>query len=454
MRRIVFLIGWAWILAGAARAADGISYEKLSIDAALKKAAAEKKLVFIDFYADWCTPCKMMDASTFRDPKVIEWLNKHTVPLKIDADKDRVLASLFRIDSFPTFVFLKPNGTEVDRLLGYLTIEQFLEGGNGALTGKDAIARARDALQKNPSDPQLHLDLASVYLMRQRYAEALQELLWCLDQNGEITPESANARIPVIMQTLMLSQVYPPAHAEIEKRRDQSRQRLLDGKGTLNDIVILATVNDASRAPGDTLAVYDQIKDKGLSDETRRFFVFSVMDSLLEAHRYAEIAAAIDVQAQVERELTAYKQHLAQLDQGDGAAMPEEQRRMMKLQADQILLFRVSSFYQVLVGLERHAEAAKVADRLVQTVDPAEAYNALAWAGYLTGKPTETNLQQARKANELSNGQNVAVIDTLARILHARGQKQEAIALAREGLSKSTTDEERQMMEACLADLK
>lgn len=454
MQRMVFLIGWAWILAGAACAADKITYEKLSIDAALKKAGAEKKLVFIDFYADWCTPCKMMDAATFKDPKVIAWLTKYTVPLKIDADKDRALASQFRVDSFPTFVFLKPDGTEVDRLLGYLTPEQFLEGSNGALTGKDAIARAREAMQKDPSDPRLHLDLATAYLSKQRYAEALQEYLWCLDQNSEITSESANARIPVIMQALMLSPMFPPARVEIEKRRDQSRQRLLDGKGTLNDIVILATVNDASRNPGDTLAVYDQIKDKSLSDETRRFFVFSVMDSLLQAHRYAEIAAATDIQAEVDREFKAYHDHLAELERGEGAALPDEQRQMLKRQADEIFLFRVTAFYQVLIGLERNAEAAKLADRVVKTVEPADAYNALAWAGYLTGKPTEANLEQARKANELRNGQNVTVIDTLARILYARGQKQEALALARDGLSKAMTYQEHQLMEACVADLK
>jgi thioredoxin 1 len=453
MRRIVCLIGCTWILAAPACVADSITYEKLSIDAAVKKAAAEKKLVFIDFYADWCTPCKMMDASTFKDPKVVEWLTQHTVALKIDADKNQTLGSQFHIDSFPTFVFLKPDGTEMDRLLGYMTTEQFLEGANGVLTGKDAIVRAREALQKNPSDPGLHLNLASAYLSKQRYAEALAEFLWCLDQNGETTPESANARIPVIMQVLMLIQVYPPAQAEIEKRRDQSRQRLLDGKGTLNDIALLTTVNDASRNSADTLAVYDQIKDKKLPDDTRLFFVFSVMGHLLEAHRYAEIAAAIDIPAEVDQEFKAYGEHVAQLNQGDGAALPDEQRRMMKLQADQIVIFRVSALYQVLIGLGHEAEAAKVADRLVKTVDPTEAYNALAWAGYLTGKPTETNLEQARKANELAKGQNIAVIDTLARILNARGQKKEAIALAREGLNKSVTYQERQMMEACVADL-
>src|SRR5512137_2301874 len=100
--------------------------EKLSLDEALKKAKAENKLVFIDFFASWCGPCKMMDATTYKDPKVLEWLGKHTIAIKVEGDKDMALATRFTIDSFPTLVFLKPDGTEVDRLLGYMTAEQLL----------------------------------------------------------------------------------------------------------------------------------------------------------------------------------------------------------------------------------------------------------------------------------------------------------------------------------------
>ncbi|MCP4592461.1 MAG: DUF255 domain-containing protein, partial [bacterium] len=62
-------------------------FASLSFDQALKRAASEKKLVFVDFYATWCMPCKMLDATTFKDAKVVDFLSKKVVAVKIDAEK-------------------------------------------------------------------------------------------------------------------------------------------------------------------------------------------------------------------------------------------------------------------------------------------------------------------------------------------------------------------------------
>jgi len=70
-------------------------------------------LVLLDFYADWCGPCKMIApilekiAGARPDVKVF----------KIDVDKSQELTQRFRITSMPTLVFLK-EGKESSRLLG------------------------------------------------------------------------------------------------------------------------------------------------------------------------------------------------------------------------------------------------------------------------------------------------------------------------------------------------
>lgn len=45
------------------------------------------KKLFIDMYTDWCGWCKRMDATTFRDPEVVEVLNKEFYPVKFDAEQ-------------------------------------------------------------------------------------------------------------------------------------------------------------------------------------------------------------------------------------------------------------------------------------------------------------------------------------------------------------------------------
>ena len=44
------------------------------------------KKIFLDIYTDWCGWCKKMDASTFKNPQVIEVMNKYFYPVKLDAE--------------------------------------------------------------------------------------------------------------------------------------------------------------------------------------------------------------------------------------------------------------------------------------------------------------------------------------------------------------------------------
>ena len=70
-------------------------------------------LIVLDMYASWCRPCKLlapqMDDMSVTHPTVVF--------LKIDADKERDVASQFHVEGFPTIVFLK-NGKELDRIVG------------------------------------------------------------------------------------------------------------------------------------------------------------------------------------------------------------------------------------------------------------------------------------------------------------------------------------------------
>lgn len=79
-------------------------------------------LVFVDFYASWCNPCKMIG-------KVFEGLEDKINVLKIDVDEFPALANKFDVDSIP-HVFIYKNGERVDDFLGYRgsdDIKEYLE---------------------------------------------------------------------------------------------------------------------------------------------------------------------------------------------------------------------------------------------------------------------------------------------------------------------------------------
>lgn len=103
------------------------AFQKLSLDEALKKAKKDEKIVMVDFYADWCGPCKLLDKKTWTDEKVQSFLKDKTVAVKIDVDDAEDLAKKYKIKSIPAMVFIKADGTEVGRIVGYVPGEDFLK---------------------------------------------------------------------------------------------------------------------------------------------------------------------------------------------------------------------------------------------------------------------------------------------------------------------------------------
>ena len=81
----------------------------------------------IDFKAEWCGPCKMLDRTTWSDDEVIDSVKEKAVAVKIDVDQHGDLASKYGIRSLPTIIFTNADGEVVSRFIGYRDAEGFLK---------------------------------------------------------------------------------------------------------------------------------------------------------------------------------------------------------------------------------------------------------------------------------------------------------------------------------------
>ncbi|MFZ0454413.1 MAG: cytochrome c biogenesis protein CcdA [Ignavibacteriaceae bacterium] len=89
------------------------------------------KPVIIDFYADWCIPCKELEASTFSNSDVIK-ASKGYLTLKANMTKSlspqvEALRNKFNIVGVPTVLILNKKGNEVKRITGYVDAREFYD---------------------------------------------------------------------------------------------------------------------------------------------------------------------------------------------------------------------------------------------------------------------------------------------------------------------------------------
>ncbi len=103
-----------------------IDWQHYSNNIELTKA---DKPVIIDFYADWCIPCKELEASTFSSPDVIDASKKY-LAFKADMTKSLSpevdsLRNKFNIVGVPTVLILNKKGDEVKRITGYVDAKEF-----------------------------------------------------------------------------------------------------------------------------------------------------------------------------------------------------------------------------------------------------------------------------------------------------------------------------------------
>ncbi|WP_234736330.1 thioredoxin family protein [Tellurirhabdus bombi] len=123
---LLLLVGLVWN-AGAEEgpkhkegADAGIVFTDAKWAAILKKAKAENKIIFLDAYASWCGPCKLLQKHVFTKKEVGDYFNKRFINVKMDMEQGEgpALARQYPLEAYPTLFFIDGNGRVVKKVIG------------------------------------------------------------------------------------------------------------------------------------------------------------------------------------------------------------------------------------------------------------------------------------------------------------------------------------------------
>ncbi len=226
MNKLGMLLLAALLAAGSAQAE--IKFLRGPLDEAITRARTEKKPVMIDFITDWCRWCDTLDARTYSDAGVADYINGTVVPIKIDAEKGEgiAIAKKYGVRAYPTILLINANGDEIDRLLGYMPPEPFLKTVKGYVTGESTLATMLADVGKHPSDPAIRYAIAVKFDDRNepgRSAEQYRKLL-------ELDPENKlghneEAEFSLAVNSLQSESKSAPLEAFVEKYPESPRMR-------------------------------------------------------------------------------------------------------------------------------------------------------------------------------------------------------------------------------------
>lgn len=418
--------------------ADDVSAPK-TLEQALEMAKSKRAYVVAAFYDKDCKGCQRFDQETFTDDRVVDWIDKRAVLIRLNLSDDsgKAAAERYDIKTAPTIQVMSSDGRVLGRQPEFIPALRFLlrlesainsnnirpqKGVLDAWAGQDVVLAA--------------VDRAKALSKAGKFKEAHTEINWVTDHSVGKSPLFQLKHLADLLSVYgTIAKQYAPAMDELKLRLLTAERAVI--RSPYSKAYEMYFVRDGYRAidqPEKILSVYDKVKritPEGVNVVAFRQLIY---EELLGAHRYEELEYTV-------------------VDGADVDLFLDEAR---KTQRDPAGVRRtLSARYEVLLGLARFDDAKVVADKLLTYADSPATYVSLAKAAYQSGRSTHHDVNRTQLAYETTQGQNVDVAVALAYLLASRSSSPDkAIKVINDTKSKIESETAIAKLDKCLADIK
>ncbi len=159
----------------AQTAESSLNWETGAFSEIQQKARTENKISFALFVSDNCGHCKKLKKNVLPDPRVQEILSKLIITqIDINSDEGRKLSGEYGFKSTPVVILFEPDGSEIDRIVGNFSVNDYLVELDDYVQRKNTIGYYEQRYENNPADPEALYNLGVKYINRRKIKKAYE----------------------------------------------------------------------------------------------------------------------------------------------------------------------------------------------------------------------------------------------------------------------------------------
>jgi thiol-disulfide isomerase/thioredoxin len=348
-----------------------------SWDQVVAEAKRQNKPIYLDAYASWCGPCKVLKREIFTRPDVGAYFNENYIAVSIDMEKGEgiELAKKYNVRAYPTHLYFDPDGTIVHRAVGGAGGDEFAKGfielARQARDPNEQIYTLQRRFEKGEREPGLLRRLALGAVAASMEEADYYELEYIRTQDTE--EEILSDENWMVLKSLA-DGPDSPAFGQLMRNRKKIAEKR--GDAAVTAVLVRVAVNKLGRMEGEK-RYYDELVRRGDSifHATTSAEDIHTIGSMVVGHyqqtenwekfaaaavRYVELGNVTDPSA-LNEIAWAFYEHV------DDKAMLAKAEKWAEKAAKAMETYAiVDTHASLLFKLGRKKEAQKVAERAIE----------------------------------------------------------------------------------------